>query len=157
MRKFVNLLAVFSLATSMVFVFAAPASATIHEIVASFCADTHEVSSPTGDIHNPPGLTPTFLGGTSAADNVAQPLISSGAITVETADGTETLVDPATGEPNGTVPEGATILVINETTANVKLVGSGLFFFDPADNVYVEIGQPNPDFAAFANCANLAG
>lgn len=126
------------------------ASATIHEIVASFCADSHEVPSPTGDIHNPPGLTPAALGGTSAADNTAQPLLASGVFEVTQADGDEFVVAGPATEP------GDTLLVIDEDRPNVKFVGTGLFFFAAADQVYVEIGQPDPDFPGFANCANLA-
>lgn len=132
---------------------AVPAQATIHEIVASWCAFSHEVASPTGDIHDPPGLSPEALGGTSEADNIAQPLLSSGAFNVVEADGDELLVAPIFP----TIEEGDTLLVINEDAPNVKLVGTGLFFYDAAADVYVELGEPDPDFPAFANCANGAG
>lgn len=137
------------LTTGLVFAMTMPASGTIHEIVASFCAETHQVPSPTGDIHDPPGLTPAALGGTSAADNVAQPLLASGAFEVTTADGTENVVQGPPTQP------GDTLLVIDEDAPHVKLIGTDHFFYDPGDDVYVEIGTPDPNFPGFANCENL--
>ena len=51
-----------------------PASATIHEVVASFCSNyefPEQSGHPTGDQHDPPGLT-------LHEHNLAQPLIASG-------------------------------------------------------------------------------
>lgn len=147
MRRVAVLLSVMLLAQATM---VAPAQATIHEIVASFCAGIHEVQSPTGDIHNPPGLTPEELGGTNEADNIAQPLLSSGAFRAGEADGDETVVFGPSTE------EGDTLLLINEDRSNVKLLGTDTFFYDSHADVYVEIGQPDPDFPGFKHCANLA-
>lgn len=150
MRRSRRTLPTLGLATVLVFAVTAPASATIHEIVASYCAATHEVQSPTGDIHDPPGLTPEELGGTSEADNIAQPLLSSGAFTAAGADGDEEVVF---GPPT---EEGDTLLLIDEDERQVKLLGTDTFFYDAHGDVYVEIGQPDPDFPGFKHCANLA-
>lgn len=139
-----------TLTAGLVAATAIPATATIHEIVASFCASTHEVSSPTGALHDPPGLSPEILGGTSNADNVAQPLLASGALEPAVADGDETVV--LGGPPT---EAGDRLLVVDEDNPNVKLLGTGLFFYDPAHDVYVEIPEPDPDFPAFANCPNV--
>ncbi len=147
MRRSRRTLPTLGLAATLVFAVTAPASATVHEIVASFCAAIHEVQSPTGDLHNPPGLTPEELGGTSEADNIAQPLLSSGAFTAAEADGDEEVVlGPATDE-------GDTLLLINEDKPQVKLLGTNTFFYDAHGDVYVEIGQPDPDFPGFEHCA----
>lgn len=146
-RRMIVLLSVMLLAQATM---AASAQATIHETVASYCAGVHEVQSPTGEIHDPPGLTPEELGGTSDADNIAQPLLSSGAFTAVEADGDEEV------ELGPDVEEGDTLLLINEDRSNVKLLGTDTFFYDSHGDVYVEIGQPDPDFPGFEHCANLA-
>lgn len=128
-----------------------PASATVHEIVASFCATTHEVPSPTGEIHDPPGLTPEAQGGTNSAENVAQPLLSTGAFEQAVADGSSDFLQANSDDP---VPAGAPVLLVDEDEPQVKLVGSGVFFFDPGEEVWVEIGNPDPDFPAFQHCEN---
>lgn len=140
-------------AVATLFAMSLPASATIHEIVASYCATTHEVPSPTGEIHNPPGLTPEHLGGTSSAHNVARPLKSSGAFELGFADGSEDFLQANT-DPAEPVPDGAPVLLINEDKPQVKLLGSGFFFFDPGEEIWVEIGNPDPDFPAFKHCEN---
>ncbi|MDX1622307.1 MAG: hypothetical protein R3320_15025 [Nitriliruptorales bacterium] len=156
MRKSLRVLTVLGLVTGLLMAFTLPASATVHEIVASFCAATSETGSPTGHLHDPPGLTPAFLGGTSAADNIAQPLLSSGAFLDGTAEGHEPLFNPATEEFDLTVPSGETVLLVDETAPQVKLAGSGMFFYDPVTDVYVEIGLPTPEsHPAFAHCPNL--
>lgn len=147
MRRATVLLSMLLLALATM---AVPAQATIHEIVASFCAAIHEVQSPTGDIHDPPGLTPEELGGTSEADNIAQPLLSSGAFTASDAQGDEEVVF---GPPT---EAGDTLLSVNEDAPQVKLLGTDTFFYDAHGDVYVEIGQPDPDFPGFKHCASLA-
>lgn len=139
------------LTTGVVFAMTMPAAGTIHEIVASFCATTHEVPTPTGTTHNPPGLTPEHLGGTNSADNVAQPLFSTGAFEQTFADGSEDFLQANT-DPAVPVPDGAPVLVIDEDEPQVKLVGSGVFFFDGGEGIWIEIGNPDPDFPAFKHC-----
>lgn len=138
MRKWLRIGSIFGMVVGLMLAMIAPASATIHEIVASFCADSHETSSPTTDLHDPPGLS-----GFSSADNVAQPLLASGAFEF-----TRTDVD-GDGDMESA-------LVIDEDAPQVKLSGSGDFFQDPMSGVYVEIGTTEgSDFPAFARCANL--
>lgn len=137
MRKSLRAVSIVGLVAGLMLAMAAPASATIHEIVASWCASTHEVPSPTGHLHDPPGLT-----GISNGDNIAQPLLATGAFepTSVDVDGDGTL-EPA--------------LVVDEDAPQVKLSGSGEFFQDPASGIWVEIGTTDSDFAAFAHCPNL--
>ena len=70
MRRLTVVLMALALAVGM----SVPASATIHEVVASFCSNyefPEQSGHPTGDQHDPPGLT-------LHEHNLAQPLIASG-------------------------------------------------------------------------------
>ena len=70
MRRLTVVLMALVLAVGM----SVPASATIHEVVASFCSNyefPEQSGHPTGDQHDPPGLT-------LHEHNLAQPLIASG-------------------------------------------------------------------------------
>lgn len=57
--------------------------------MASLCGGIHDVQSPTGELHDPPGFTPEELAGTSDANNIVQPLLSFGALMAVEADGAE--------------------------------------------------------------------
>lgn len=66
-RKTRALLVLAVVAVMTLILTAAPASATIHELVASFCSGQH--------VQDPPGVT-----GRSSADNFAQPLFATGVV-----------------------------------------------------------------------------
>ena len=111
---------------------AAPAHATVHEIVAQWCSGQ--------DPLEPPGLT-----GGSNADNFAKPLMATGFI----------------GEPvpfDG--PEGPGLLVtFNYDAKPVKVQGTGVFIVidtTPAGPLYLELIEPDPSFPAFRRCPRLA-
>ena len=112
---------------------AAPASATVHEIVAQWCSGH--------DPLEPPGIT-----GGSHADNFAQPLNSNGFIR-----GTV----PFTGSA------GPGLLVdFDFDLPASKVVGTGQYIVigtTPAGPLYLQLIQPDPDFPAFRNCPPLSG
>jgi hypothetical protein len=111
---------------------AAPASATVHEIVAQWCSGQGELA--------PPGISdpakPTF----------ARPLIANGFI----------------GDPVPFVGDAGPGLLINfnyEHPAG-KVVGTGVFVVvgtTPAGPLYLELIEPDPSFPAFQHCPRLAG
>jgi hypothetical protein len=111
----------------------APASATVHEIVAQWCSG-HD---PLG----PPGIT-----GGSHADNFAQPLFANGFI----------------GEPVPFVGSAGPGLLVtfNYDHPAAKVVGTGVFVVigsTPDGPLYLELIEPDPAFPAFKNCPRLAG
>ena len=112
---------------------AAPASATVHEIVGQWCSGQDELA--------PPGIS-----GGSNADNFAKPLNANGFI-------------------RGTVPftgsAGPGLLVdFDFDHPTSKVVGTGQYIVigqTPAGPLYLQLIEPDPDFAAFRNCPRLAG
>ena len=108
---------------------ATPANATVHEIVAQWCAG--------GDPLEPPGLS-----GGSHADNFAKPLFASGFIGgfVPFQDGF--LIQFNYDNPNAKVVGTGVFIVVGE------IEGKPL---------YLELIEPNPSFPAFQSCPRLAG
>lgn len=115
----------------IVLVQAAPASATVHEIVGQWCSGQEPL--------DPPGIS-----GGSNADNFAKPLIASGFITGD--------LVPHTGSA------GPGLLVEFDYDApNSKAVGTGVFIVvDPSVPIYLELIEPDPNFPAFKSCPRLA-
>ena len=114
----------------IVLVPAAPASATVHEIVAQWCSG----QDPLG----PPGVS-----GRSNADNFARPLIASGFITGN--------LVPFEGDAGPGL-----LIEFDYDVPNGKVVGTGEYFvIDPTVPVYVEQIAPDPDFPAFKSCPRL--
>jgi hypothetical protein len=111
---------------------AAPAHATVHEIVGQWCSGQ--------DPLEPPGLT-----GGSSADNFAKPLMAIGFIGD---------VVPFDG------PEGPGLLVtFNYDVRPAKVRGTGVFVvidMTPAGPLYLELIEPDPSFPAFRSCPRLA-
>ena len=132
-RIAIHTLAVGLVAMAVVALPAAPASATVHEIVAQWCSG-----------HEP--LEPPGISGGSNADNFAKPLMANGFI-------------------RGTVPftgsEGPGLLIdFNFDHPASKVVGTGIFIVigsTPAGPLYLQLIEPDPDFAAFRHCPRLAG
>jgi hypothetical protein len=110
---------------------AAPASATVHEIVAQWCSG-----------HDP--LEPHGISGGSHADNFAQPLNATGFIRG---------VVPFTG------PAGPGLLIdFDYDHPAAKVIGTGVFIVidqTPAGPLYLELIQPDPSFPAFRSCPRL--
>ena len=131
-RTLIRLAAV-GIASAAVMVPAAPANATVHEIVAQWCSGQ--------DPLDPPGIS-----GGSNAGNFAKPLNANGFIT-----GTV----PFTGS------EGPGLLVsFNYDHPAGKVVGTGIFIVigaTPEGPLYLELIEPDPNFPAFRNCPGLAG
>jgi len=118
------------LATALfVGVAAQPAPAVVHEIYAAWCAGQGE--------KEPPGIS------RDGSKNFASPVLNSGAVSVHPytgASGPGLLIDIDFDRPNvKIVPTGA-IIVIGQT---------------PAGPLYLEAFVIDPNFPAFANCANL--
>ena len=111
---------------------AAPASATVHEIVAQWCSGHDELG--------PPGISdPT-------KPNFAQPLNANGFI----------------GDPVPFVGDAGPGLLINFNYDHpaAKVVGTGVFIVvgeTPAGPLYLELIEPDPSFPAFQHCPRLAG
>jgi hypothetical protein len=131
-RNLTRLLAIGLFTAAAVTLPAAPASATVHEIVAQWCSG-----------HDP--LGPPGISGGSNADNFAQPLDATGFIQG---------VVPFTG------PQGPGLLIkFNYDHPAAKVVGTGVFIVidqTPAGPLYLELIQPNPNFPAFQRCPRLA-
>ena len=130
-RYIARALIVIAATFGLVFAQAAPASATVHEIVAQWCSGQDELA--------PPGIS-----GGSKANNFAKPLIASGFVTGN--------LVPFTGSA------GPGLLVeFNYDNPNAKVVGTGVFVvIDPSVPVYLELIEPNPAFPAFQRCPKLA-
>jgi len=112
---------------------AAPASATVHEIVAQWCSG-----------HEP--LEPPGISGGSNADNFAKPLNANGfirgTVPFTGSAGPGLLVDFDFGHPAS------------------KVVGTGVFIVigqTPVGPLYLQLIEPDPNFPAFQRCPGLAG
>lgn len=111
---------------------AAPASATVHEIVAQWCSG-----------HDP--LEPRGISGGSNADNFAQPLNSNGFI-----QGTV----PFTGSAGP-----GQLVNFNFDHPASKVVGTGIYVVignTPEGPLYLQLITPDPNFPAFQRCPRLA-
>lgn len=109
---------------------AAPASATIHEIVAQWCAGHGAL--------DPPGLR--------GGKNFAQPVIANGFV-----GGTVPFTGPAGP---------GLLIEFNFDHPASKVVGTGTYVVvgtTPAGPLYVQLIEPDPDFPAFRHCPRLAG
>ena len=131
-RNLIRLLAIGLFTAAAATITTAPASATVHEIVAQWCSGQDELG--------PPGIS-----GGSNAGNFAQPLNATGFI-----DG----VVPFTG------PEGPGLLIdFNYDHPAAKVVGTGVFVVidqTPDGPLYLELIEPSPAFPAFQRCPRLA-
>ena len=109
---------------------AAPASATIHEIVGQWCAGHGELE--------PPGI--------QSGDNFAQPVVSNGFI------GPVVPFDPPGPQPAGN------LITFNYNAPPSKVMGTGSFVnIAPSGTpLYIEVIALNPNFAAFQHCPNLS-
>lgn len=154
MRKVLRTLSIFGLTVGLVFAMTVPASAFIHEIVASHC------SGGNGNV-NPPGLTAESFGGTGNA--VAQPLFASGAYDVTEIDASETFLLIDLTAPPGTPPTTesgpATLIELNDEQPQVKFsgltIGGEPVFFSLGGGTYLQL--PEPDHTAFEHCKNFGG
>ena len=117
------------IATAALALPAAPANATVHEIVAQWCSG--------GDPLGPPGIS-----GGSNADNFAKPLFASAFIEgiVPFQDGF--LIKFNYDNPNAKVVGTGVFIVVGQ------IEGKPL---------YLELIEPNPSFPAFQHCPRLAG
>jgi hypothetical protein len=131
-RNLLRLLAIGVVAAAAAVLPAAPASATVHEIVGQWCSGQ--------DPLEPPGVS-----GGSSANNFAQPLNATGFI--------EGVV-PFNG------PAGPGLLIkFNYDHPAAKVVGTGVFVVvdqTPDGPLYLELITPDPNFPAFRNCPRLA-
>jgi hypothetical protein len=113
----------------LVGVIAQPAPAVVHEIYAAWCAGKGEIE--------PPGIS------RDGSKNFAMPVLKSGAVSVH----------PFTGS------QGPGLLIdIDFDRPNVKLIPTGQILVigqTPDGPLYLEGFIIDPDFPAFANCANL--
>lgn len=124
-------LIVMAATVGLVFAQAAPASATVHEIVGQWCSGHDELG--------PPGIS-----GGSKANNFAKPLAASGFLT-----GNLVPHDGSAGP--------GLLVEFNYDTPNSKVVGTGVFVvIDPSVPVYLELIEPDPNFPAFKACPKLA-
>jgi hypothetical protein len=107
---------------------AQPAPAVVHEIYAAWCAGKGEIE--------PPGLS------REGSKNFAMPVLKSGAVSVH---------------PVDSGPLGPGLLIdIDFDSPNVKLIPTGeIVVIDPTVPLYLEGFIIDPNFPAFANCANL--
>lgn len=116
--------------------FAAPASATVHEIVGQWCSGQ-------GDLF-PPGIS-----GGSNADNFARPLFASGFASI---------VDPFDPDGPGGADEGALVAFDFDHPAS-KIVGLGFFVqidtLPDGRPLYVEAFELDTS-DGFTNCARLS-
>ena len=123
MKRFVTRALIVMAATlGVVFAQIAPASATVHEIVAQWCSG-----------HDP--LGPPGISGGSKANNFAQPLNASGFI------GSTVAFDPPGDQPAGS------LITFNYDNPNAKVVGTGQYVAIGQDQngpIYIELIQPNP-------------
>ena len=111
---------------------APPASATVHEIVAQWCAGHDELA--------PPGISDP------EQRNFAQPLFANGFI------GPQVPFDGPAGP--------GLLITFNFDHPAAKVVGTREFFVVGAVDgspLYIQGIEPNPQFAAFAHCPRLAG
>lgn len=123
--------AVGSIALAVALLPAAPASATVHEIVGQWCAGRGPLE--------PPGIS-----GGSSANNFAQPLNSNGFIQ---------------GTVSFTGSAGPGLLVnFNFDHPAAKVVGTGQYVVigsTPAGPLYLQLIAPDSSFPAFQRCPRL--
>ena len=135
-RLVIRALVVAAATGGIVFAQIAPASATVHEIVAQWCSRGASGKGALG----PAGISdPTKR-------NFAQPLNASGFI------GPVVPFDPPGDQPAGS------LITFNYANPNVKVVGTGVFVnINPAGEapLYIEQITPDSSFPAFQNCPNL--
>jgi len=130
MRKLTTVLAGLALTAAVTVLPAAPASATIHEIVAQWCAGRGELQ--------PPGI--------QGGKNFAQPVIANGFV-------------GGTVPFNGPAGPGLLIQFNFDHPAS-KVVGTGTYVVvgtTPAGPLYVQLIKPDPNFPAFMHCPMMAG
>lgn len=131
MRKLLVPFAIFGL---LVALFPISASATVHEIVAQWCAGRGELL--------PPGIT-----GESSADNFAQPLFASGFATVV-----------APFDPPGAALGPGVLIAFDFDHPASKIVGTGEFAqidtLPDGTPVYVEVFELDTGHG-FAHCKRL--
>ena len=110
---------------------AAPANATIHEIVAQWCAGK-------GDLQ-PPGI--------QSGKNFAQPVLANGFV------GPVVPFDPPGAQPAGN------LITFNYGVPSAKVVGTGVFINIAASGtpLYIEVIALDPSFPAFQRCPSLVG
>jgi hypothetical protein len=110
---------------------AAPASASIHEIVAQWCAGRGELI--------PPGI--------QDGSNAFQPVIANGFI------GPTIAFDPPGPQPAGN------LITFNYGVPSSKVVGTGTYFNIASSGtpLYVEAIQLDASFPAFQRCPRLVG
>jgi hypothetical protein len=132
-RRSARLLAAAAVVGIAVLLPAAPASATVHEIVAQWCSG-----------HEP--LEPPGISGGSNADNFAKPLNANGfirgTVPFTGSAGAGQLVDFDFGHPASKVVGTGVYIVIGQT---------------PVGPLYLELIEPDPNFPAFQRCPGLAG
>jgi hypothetical protein len=110
---------------------AQPAPAVVHEIYAAWCAGKGEIE--------PPGLS------REGSKNFAMPVLKSGAVSVHPI-------------PAGTQGAAGILIDIDFDAPNVKLIPTGQIIqigVTPDGPLYLEAFIIDPNFPAFANCANL--
>ena len=108
---------------------AVPAEAVVHEIVAQWCSGQEELE--------PPGLS------RPGSKNFAQPVNANGFV----------------GAPVLDAGLGGFLLTFNFDHRASKVVGSGIFVqigFIGATPLFIELPVPDPDFPAFRHCPRLA-
>jgi hypothetical protein len=142
MKRFVTRVLIVAAATlGIVFAQIAPASATVHEIVAQWCSLQASGKDPLG----PRGISD------DTKRNFAQPLNASGFI-------------QGTTDFTGTAGAGQ-LINFNFDNPNAKVVATGVPVVigqvpDPDTGVlvplYLQPITPNPDFPAFKHCPKLA-
>jgi hypothetical protein len=110
---------------------AAPANASIHEIVAQWCAGHGELI--------PPGI--------QDGSNAFRPVIANGFI------GPTIAFDPAGPQPAGN------LITFNYGVPSSKVVGTGIYFNIASSGtpLYVEAIQLDASFPAFQHCPRLVG
>lgn len=132
-RTATRIAAVGAAAAATCLVAPAPAHATVHEIIAQWCAG-----------HGP--LDPPGISGGSNADNFAKPLFASGFIG-----------DPVPFDPPGDQAAGL-LIPFDFDAPQSKTIGTGTYFAidqSPAGPVYIEQIAPDPSFPAFRRCPRL--
>jgi hypothetical protein len=125
MKSFRYVVASLGTLLALVLLPAPPASATIHEIVAQWCAGHGELQ--------PPGI--------QDGKNFAMPVVKNG------------FVGP-TVPFNGPAGPGQ-LITFNYGVAPAKVIGTGVFIVvgqTPGGPLYVELIEPDPAFAAFRHC-----
>ncbi|MGC5584550.1 hypothetical protein [Ornithinimicrobium sp. W1665] len=133
LRKYLAASAALAVAPAAMIMTAAPASATVHEIVGQWCSGQGELS--------PPGIS-----GGSKADNFAKPLQASGFIggLAPHNDGMRIVFNY--DQPNSKVMGTGVFVEIGTVPTPEGTVP-----------LYLELIEPDPDFPAFRHCPKLAG